>query len=224
MWNITAESADFWFAIFSWLLVAAAILVGVATYGVTVMGSAKEYFANERITSAAERAALANERAATAELELEKLKQQARPRQLNGEAFVAALAGKPRAPVEILFPRDDGEAFALSMQIRDLLKMAHWDVSEPTALSPEHVAPRLSQYPSAMGAGGQPTGVSVVTRPVTQDDFAREDGDIPDTPFKALKYALSRSLGGVSASESLGEGPPAGTLRVVVGPKPFPSN
>jgi hypothetical protein len=245
MWNVTAEGADFWFSIFSWLLVAAAICVGVATYGVTVMGSAKEHFSSERIAAneaetkraiadsdnaregaakANEAAAFANERAASAELELEKIKQQARPRQLNGALLVEALEGKPKAPVEILFPRDDSEAFALAMQIRDFLKLAHWEVLEPSAISSEHIAPRLSRYPTVMGAGGQPSGVSVVARPLTPDDFSREEGDVPDTPFKSLKNALLKSLGQLSSTESLGEGPPAGILRIVVGPKPALAN
>jgi hypothetical protein len=180
--------------------------------------------ADQRIAEAAERSAAASERAANAELALERLRQQTQPRRLDGNALVMALEARPKAPVEILFTRDDAEAFSLSMQIRDFLKMAGWEVSEPTALTRAHASPRLSQYPSAVGAGGQPAGVTVVARPVTQLDFAIEDNDALDSPYKALLNALTIALGSASGSQSMGEGPAPGVLRIVVGPKPLPPN
>jgi len=60
--------------------------------------------------------------------ETAKLRKQLEPRKIKGEEFIKVLEGKPKSPVEIVFPRDDGEEFALAMQIRDWLKMAKWDV------------------------------------------------------------------------------------------------
>jgi hypothetical protein len=108
------------------------------------------------------------------------------------------------------------------MQIRDWLKMAKWTVSEPAAITGADEA-RMAQYPSAMGAGGQPSGVTVVQRVTDQSDFRKENGQIfdsetIDTPGKALSHALMGSLGTISRSMSFETGT-LGVLRVVVGPK-----
>ena len=167
-------------------------------------------------------AAQANARALEAKLELEKFKA---PRHIKREEFVKALEGKPKAPVEILFVRDDPECFQLAMQIRDALKEAKWDVPGDIRAIDTADTPRLSQYTSTMGVGGQPQGVTVVQRATSQADFDRErdnpfDKDAPiDTPRKALSRALMNSLGGISGGMSFDTGTP-GVLRVVVGPKP----
>jgi len=166
-------------------------------------------------------AAQANARAIEAQLALEKYKA---PRQINGPAFLAALAGKPKAPVEIVFVRDNPECWGLAMQIRDWLKEANWERSEPAAITGPDES-RFATYPSAVQAGGQPTGVTIVLRAASQIDFERERIDLSDptppidTPMKALSRALIGSLGAISQSINFETGT-AGSLRVVVGPKP----
>jgi hypothetical protein len=76
----------------------------------------------------------------------------------------------------------------------------------------------------------------VVLRITGEEQFRREIDDVSDpntvlvdTPAKALTDALRKSLDGDPASEGGGvaqmmnrnRGPAAGTLRVVVGPKPL---
>jgi hypothetical protein len=160
-----------------------------------------------------------------AELKLEQLRERMRPRSIKGERFLNILAGRPRAPVEILFVKDDPDCFQLSMQIRDYLKQADWQVAEPRAIESSDLVPRLSKYTSTMGVGGQPHGVTVVLRATSQYDFTRERDENPldpnrplDTPRKVLTQALGDSLGSIAGGISFETGAP-GFLWVVVGPK-----
>lgn len=183
--------------------------------------------ANAEIASANLRTAEFDARSKEAELKLEQLHERMRPRSIKGESFLKILEGKPKAPVEILFVRDDGEAFQLSLQIRDFLKQATWSVEEPRYITQDDVASRLERnHPYTMAAGGQPEGVSLFLRAESQADFEREavknplDPDNPlDTPRKALQAALLDSLGMLSGGMSYENGRP-GVLRVIVGPKP----
>lgn len=180
--------------------------------------------ANERAAQLEKEAEIARARANEAELKLEQLRERIRPRSINGEAFLKSLNGKPKAPVEIVFTRDDAECFQLAMQIRDWLKLARWDVGDATAILSADT-PRLANYTSSMSVGGQPSGVTIVQRATEQADFNREidrsfgiDGPV-DTPGKALAAALGEALGSISRSMSFDTGL-VGTLRVVVAPKP----
>jgi hypothetical protein len=93
----------------------------------------------------------ATARTKEAELKLEQLRERMRPRSIKGEEFLQILEGKPKSPVEILFVRDGPDCFQLSMQIRDWLKKAEWQVKEPRAIESGDMTPRLAQYTSAMG-------------------------------------------------------------------------
>lgn len=162
-----------------------------------------------------------------AELRLEQLRERLSQRHIKGEQFLKILDGKPKALVEILFNKDDGEAFQLSLEIRDWLRRASWETEEPRPIMQSDLAPRLAQStPSAMAAGGQPQGVSVFLRAESQADFVREAEKNPldpnepiDTPRKALYRALGDSLGAISGGMS-GENGRPGILRVIVGQKP----
>jgi hypothetical protein len=250
----TPESANQWFDIFNLGLAIGAFLVAICTWGTFKTGAVKEKFSDERISSneAATKRAIAESdkanaalgvaqadiakanakiaeseaRQKEAELRLEQLRERMRPRNIKGEQFLEILKDKPKAPVAILFVRDDPDCFQLSMQIRDFLKQANWDVAEPRAIEVSDMTPRLAQYTSTMGVGGQPQGLTVVMRATSQADFDREREGNPfhanepiDTPRKALTRALGDSLGSISGGISYDSGVP-GVLLVVVGPKP----
>lgn len=112
-----------------------AAIVGVSTYCVVqlqrqeIAASKSEFYRYKLETE--RNISEANARQREAELKLEQLRTQARPRHLtvNGDAFIAALNGKPKAPVEIMFPKDDGEAFLLAIGLRDLLRKAEWQAA-----------------------------------------------------------------------------------------------
>lgn len=179
------------------------------------------------IANAHARIAEANARTKEAELKLEQIRKQQSQRHINGAQFLNVLEGKPKAPVEILFLHNDGEAFTLALEIRDWLRRASWDVEEPRPITPADLAPSLAQSsPLTMAAGGQPQGVSVFLKIENKADFEREvernpwDPNEPiDTPRKALFRALLNSLGTLSGGMSAETGRP-GVLRVIIGQKP----
>jgi hypothetical protein len=187
--------------------------------------------ANAQIATAQERTAEFDARTKEAELKLEQLRERVRQRHIKGDQFLKILEGKPKASVEILFIRDDGEAFQLALEIRDWLKRATWDVEEPRPITTNDLNPRFAtSLPSTMAAGGQPQGVSLFLRVVSNEEIDREIEKNPldpsepmDTPRKALNRALLDSLGAISGGMS-GEVGRHGVLRVIVGPKPAPLN
>jgi hypothetical protein len=81
MWNVSSAWADFLFDVSNWILIGGAFAVFIGTIGSITMGTAKEYFANERLSAnetATERAKADAERAkADAEIAKE------RPTRLN---------------------------------------------------------------------------------------------------------------------------------------------
>jgi hypothetical protein len=153
--------------------------------------------------------------------ETARLRKQIAPRQFDGDAFRKSLEGKPKAPVEIMFPREDSEAFRLATEFGNVLKMAGWQTSEPTPIPPGDI-PRLSKQPSIASVGAD-TGVTVVIRADSQSDFQSIRDFQAPTALSALVDAITQNLGSARAA---GAGPdvfnvpPPGVLRIVVGPKP----
>jgi hypothetical protein len=194
----------------------------------TAQANAALGVARADIAKANAQIAEASARQKEAELKLEQLRQRVSQRHVDREVFLKNLEGKPKAPVEILFVQDDGEAFTLALEIRDLLKLAAWKVEEPRAIIPTDLSARMAaqSIPAAMAAGGQPQGVAVFLRAESQEDITRESENNPldpnepiDTPRKALARALLNSLGALSGGMSGEMGRP-GVLRVIVGQKP----
>lgn len=204
------------------------LVVGVvSTILIVWMASVKEHHWDQLRHESDERIAESNARQKEAELKLAELRKQVAARHLNVQEFAKSLNGMPKLPVEIMFPRDDGEAFQLALEIRDGLKLAKSGAGEPAPI-PLPDIPQLARLPSAMSAGGQPSGVAVVAHWVTQEESdalmnrARGQPVTLATPFLALHDALLASLGSLSASGGHLSAPPNGVLRVVVGPHPPP--
>ena len=169
-----------------------------------------------------EKAAGLEKEAAEAKLQLEKLRTKMGPRQIDSAIFLQALEAKPKTPVEIMFPKEDGEAFMLAIQFRDLLRVAKWEAAEPVPV-PATDIPRLANQPSHMAVGAQATGVAVVVRADTQDEFNQVSDFQATTPMNALRAAITNTLGGVAGyagGADIFPAPPRGTVRIVVGPKP----
>jgi hypothetical protein len=228
MTNPNAESAPisnrdkrmfFGFSLVTWenamvtfLIVAgvSALLAGLATWAVVRI---------QRVEIAE-----ANARQKEAELKLEELRIKMGPRQIDGEVFKKSLEGKPTptAPVEIMFPREDGEAFRLAIQLRDVLRYSGWQASEPTPVPPGDV-PRLQNQPSVASYGSYGgTGVVVVVRADTQAQFEALRDVNASTPLNALVAALTKTLGSAgsaAAGPEVFHVPAVGVLRVVIGTK-----
>jgi hypothetical protein len=182
-------------------------------------------YAHERAAQLEKDAEIARKETAEAKLQLEQLRKQAAARRIKREEFIALLEGKPKLPVEIMFAKDDGEAFQLSLEIRDSLRAAKWEVGEPFPI-PLVTEPSLSQLPSAMAVGGQPAGVTVAAYSVSPEEaMARFPGQPKVvTAYTTLSDALLASLGTLSGSGGHLNRPIEGTLRVIVGSKPPPLN
>jgi hypothetical protein len=154
--------------------------------------------------------------------ETARLRKQVGPRSVNGEAFKKSLEGKPKAPVEIMFPREDIEAFHLALQLRDVLKISGWQAAEPVPVPPGDV-PRLINQPSIASVGAYGAGVTVVIHENSQALLGRIGDVNADSPLNALLLAITQALGGAGAASAGPEVfhvPPLGVLRIVVGPKP----
>jgi hypothetical protein len=165
-------------------------------------------------------AATIRERAATAELRLEQLRKDLGPRQLQRDLFIRLITGQPSARVEVMYLQDDPECFGLAQQIFLALESGKWPVEVPKPIPPLII----SNFPTAMSVGGQPSGVTVVGGGITQEEAdaqtnAMQGKEWVKTPWTVLMHALGEALGKISGSGGGVSPPPEGTLRVVVSPR-----
>lgn len=219
---------DFWLIVSVIVAALAATAIGVTTAG-SIVSHKREAIAGESAfgrykLETGKLIAEATARQKEAELKLEELRVKTGPRQIDGETFKKSLEGKPKpnAAVEIMFPREDGEAFRLAIQLRDVLKYSGWKASEPSPVPPGDI-PRLQDQPSVASYGSYGgTGIVVVTRADSQADFDAL-GDInANTPLNALVGALTKTLGSAGAAAAgpnVFHVPALGVLRVVIGTK-----
>jgi hypothetical protein len=197
----------------------------IADLGIAAGVYLEIHFGRKAASVAAELQQRSDLRIAELNNETARLRKQISPRHLNSEAFIKALEGKPKLPVEIWFLKDDGEAFNLALQIRDCLRLAKWEAREPSPI-PLSSVPELARLPAAMAAGGQPSGVSLVAHWLTREEVdALGSGPfekpmaIP-TPFVVLHKALFASLGALAGSGGHSSALSEGLLRIVVGARP----
>lgn len=228
-----------------WLSISVILLAAIATAAVTILvwrsGNRVQDAIRRETAQAQKDAALANERAgkleveaaqlrlkaAQAERELLELQLRTRPRQLDRNAFLKALAGQPKAPVQILYSRDDADSLEFAQEIENQLRRAGWTVTTREPI-PTPSVPRsgpADDIPLPMTVGGQPSGVTVVARSISEEEAGagrkRSMGrdDWVRTPWTVLLDAFGKSMG-----KSQGAGNivscPEGVLRIIVGPRP----
>ena len=142
------------------------------------------------------------------------------PRHLDRGQFLAALRGQPKAPVEVMYYRDDAECLGLAQEIAQSLEASGW-----TVVSRRPIPLTMSDIPTAMTVGGQPSGVTVVAHAVSAAEAEALQHQMmgqpwEDTPWTALYHALTISLGQTSGSGGGPNSPPPGQLRIVVASKP----
>jgi hypothetical protein len=176
--------------------------------------------ADVRIRAGDVRMAEANARTKEAELKLEQLRKDWGPRQLQRDIFIKEVTGQPTAHVEIMYLQDDPECFELAQQIWRALEDGKWPVEAPKPI-PSLI---LSDGPTPMSVGGQPSGVTVVVRGITQEETEAAENAMMGrawvkTPWSVLTHALGLSLGKISSHAGGASTPPEGVLRVVVSPR-----
>lgn len=91
------------------------------------------------------------------------------------------------------------------------------ELPEPIPATPSTEDRFMMSFPTAMAVGGQPSGVTVVTRGPLHDNAKPGFVDDP-TAAGTLARAFLTCLPGVAVG--LDQTLPADTLRVVVAPKP----
>jgi hypothetical protein len=228
----------------------AGLIVGVATYFVVTLtreeaSKAKAEFEEYKLDSAHKIAAAeavgntaqadiakanaqiaeANARQKEAELKLGELRRHVAARHIDPEKFSNVLQGRPKAPTEIWFLKEDSEAYLLANEIKSGLAKSGWEVTGPVPIPSSEVA-QFSDMPSTMGAGGQAAGVTIVKGSFDEDDMRsqiRLPGEPPliDKPWRALQDALADPLGQLSTSMGGSASPEGEKLRIVVGPRPL---
>ena len=207
--NIRSWDAEDWRFAFEVISIAAGVLTAAALIGMAVAGQIAR--------------ANARRDAARAETELERIKKATGKRQLNRDAFVNALEGQPKAPVQILYSRDDAESLEFAQEIEDMLVRAKWNVTREPIPAPKPAKSAAEDIPIPMTVGGQPSGVTVVTDSVSEEESKAGGNRIEGkawvkTPWTVLCNAFELSMGSGQAASN--KSVPKGTLRVVVAPKP----
>lgn len=155
-----------------------------------------------------------------AELKLEQLRRQVGPRHLQRDIFLTEVAGQPTSHMEIMYLQDDPECFDLAQQIWRVLQDGNWSVDPPRPI-PSLI---LSDSPTPMSVGGQPSGVTVVVKAITEAESeaganALAGREWVKTPWTVLTHALGLSIGKINSHAGGQNTPPTGTLRVVVAPR-----
>jgi hypothetical protein len=209
------------------------IWVPVIASGLVAFGVIVEIFAAGTATEARDALdRISNEKVAAAELkaaELEnanlRLRKELGPRHINTMKFAKALEGLPKAPVEIMYVRDEKEAWNLAQHISSTLMMAGWQCSTPQPIIPPDT--RFgNMMDSAQCAGGSSAGVCIVPYSVSPEESkAVSEAFIgnpvtAETPLIALIKAVREcdlSNWGYSANGKDAEIPVApGCIRIVV--------
>ncbi len=148
MFEVTLPAAEFWFALSNVALVVGTLIIAAGTYGVFTMGSVKERFADERISSNEMETARANESADKARRDTSMAQERIAnltadnlalqtvllPRHFGligidgppkGQAWAASLAKFAGTAISIQVV-DDAEAKNLAMEVIILLSMSGW--------------------------------------------------------------------------------------------------
>jgi hypothetical protein len=124
----SAESASFWFNIWTGLGVLGAILVGVGAIGTWRAGVAKEGFASDRAKAAELAIEKQRTQTANANLKVEELKAQLAWRELTSgqaEALIKEGASEPGS-VNIKYVSGDPESQMYALELSDALRRAGW--------------------------------------------------------------------------------------------------
>jgi hypothetical protein len=132
---------------------------------------------------------------------------------LDGDAFVKALANKPKADVEILYDPAARDGWIFAEAIKAWLTQAKWDSLEPRAIKSTEQTNNSSWR--NVPVGGAPWGVSVVA------PFPESIDRQQNTPQAAVAWAIWAGMAKLEFPP-IWDNPsiPKGTVRVVVGLRP----
>jgi hypothetical protein len=209
------EFWDFWLIVSVVFAAIAAIAIGVTTTGSIVFhkreAAASEVALERYKLGTSKEIAEANERAANAELQLQRLRAWRMP---DGAKFKSALAGiDPPVMVDILYVPECSDCFTLASMVSTLLNDARWRFSFAELKKLQNPSQGwMKDVPAVLQHRANPTGITILTK-------------MPSDPTKmnaarGLMSALGTSvegLGGgmISNDETLEDG----VVRLVIAPK-----
>jgi hypothetical protein len=203
--------------IFGSALVAIGVFAEVAI-ALRIARSAKqqERESNERIAelnAEAERLRETNNvlqlKIADAELLIMDLRLDQSPRSaiFDTRTFIGVLESNPKGTVEVLYPREDGEAYEFAGLVLRCFVVGHWTV--PTDIVPIEEDP-TGMNPGIVLAGGRPVGITVRGGGAIEGAF----GAAVDA-FKAVEWRGRQYRIYATSDMSMKEG----SIRIIVGPK-----
>lgn len=157
---------------------------------------------------------------------ISELEKALRGREIDQAAFIKSLAGKSKAPIDLVYLKENGEVFSLALQIQRALRNARWVVSEPKPLSPKEMS---DLYENWVGQPAQApaAGVAIDLRVnATNPSLETMVSVMNEAPVSALLTAFEVGFGEkwsprvFAASVWQPNAPPHGTIQIAVGPKP----
>ncbi|MEK6280350.1 MAG: hypothetical protein AABN95_08360 [Acidobacteriota bacterium] len=158
--------------------------------------------AETRQAEAETRLAEAETRLAEAQMQLAQLRKKLEPRFIRPGIFKNALSGAAPHTVEILYPKENDEAFVAAAQLVGALReISGWSVSDPKPLS---ALASTSSLPPMLAAGAQTLGITIRTNKL-------------DGAAKSVRKTLSGE--GFDATSVLDEKLPDNTSRIIVAPR-----
>lgn len=156
-----------------------------------------------------------------AEMKLGQLRKLAGPRDVDFAAFVKSLEGKPKSPIVIWYLPDTSDGYWFANRLTGAFIAAKWPVSPPVPIPEIKSNPKDSLpdfVPLAVAAGGQSSGITVVSNPAADDGATMVDTS-KWAVMTAISTAVTNAFGAFGgASNSV----PPGTLRIVVAAKTDP--
>jgi len=178
------------------------VVIGVV---VEVFTSVWVLFATRRVQS------LQDQEFAEAAMEIGRLRKRiAGRRAINSKEFMEVLRDQPAGEIfDILYPKDDGEAYDFAMEIAMALLTCGWVVGKFSAIQAKTGDP-YDQLPSAASVGGAPTGITIAMQ------------EIPSTGQSTPALTtLSKVFFDPSGQPLLHGDPslPTGVFRIIVGSK-----
>ncbi len=185
-------SVEQWKTIFDWATVVLVGLTFVAGAGALCTGNILSERQSAQLMKFEIDLETQKEKTATAEAVVLRLQKARLPRMLHFDsneslqALTASLKRNP-LPTEIVYKKDDSEAYAFAEQIWALLSSARWQVPRPEPVPDDISADVLEQM------GAQPLGVTIVVKAIPANET-------PDDPLAIVTGLLSKSLGSVARS------------------------
>jgi hypothetical protein len=152
----------------------------------------------------------ANERTASSELELMRLRM---PRMPDGDRFGKELAGvAPPAAVEILYVAECSDCWMLADMIGGLFTRSNWHSSVAPIQPLPNPPDWLSKLPPTLQHRANPTGLTILRNEPPSDVAAK-------TPSRSIVRAIMNSVNGANLMVASDPDLPADVVKIVIAPK-----